>query len=247
MRTIIRINPAYKSLTPFINELAEKGVPSDATIIYDARNKVYTLQREGYSLNVKAFKVPSFPNNYVYGNIRKSKARRSMENAERLMSMNIGTPHPVAYIEKRTATKMKESYFVSIQVDAKNVRNWLENPERETLLPALAKEILRLHEAGVYHKDFSPGNILYTNDGGEYKFYLIDLNRMQFGSLNHAKKMSYFRCIYIESEEETAHLARLYAAAAGLDADAIEREARAELHKHFEHKRTINKLKKIFK
>jgi tRNA A-37 threonylcarbamoyl transferase component Bud32 len=247
MRKKLHINKQFTELDGFINELAETGVPADATIIYKARNRVYTISRGGYELNIKAFRCPKFPNNVIYGTLRESKARRSMENAERLISMGFNTPTPVAYIETREHGCLRESYYVSLQLKSDNLRDWTEKPDCEALLSAFAAETYRLHSAGVYHKDFSPGNVLYTSDGGTYKFYLIDLNRMQFGVKSHAKLMHNFKCINIESADETAHFARLYAAAAHCDAAAMEATAREELRKYLKRKETLHKIKKILK
>jgi tRNA A-37 threonylcarbamoyl transferase component Bud32 len=247
MRTIIHISKEYSRLSEFINELAENGVPSDAKMIYKARNRVYTVSRGGCELNIKAFRCPKFPNSMIYGNIRATKARRSMQNAERLLAMGFGTPAPVAYIERRKNGCVRESYYVSVQLQANNLRNWTEKPDCEALLTAFAAETYRLHCAGVYHKDFSPGNVLYTNIGGTYRFYLIDLNRMEFGVKCGAKLMHNFKCINIESANETAHFARLYAHAANINADAMEATARKELSKYLKRKHILHKIKNILK
>lgn len=247
MRTIIHLNPAFDVLQPVIDDLAVNGVPADATLIYEGRNSVYTLQRDGYLLNIKAFKVPRFPNCYVYGNLRKGKARRSLLNAQRLLNLGFDTPAPVAFIELRHGLRMGQSYYVSLQIQAENVRYWTQKPDHDAMLPALADEMVRLHRAGVLHKDFSPGNVLYTVAEGKYHFYLIDLNRMQFDVHSHCRLMRNFSAIHIESADQTARLARLYAAAANLDADTTEREARAQLDKYLKKKKTLRKLKNIFK
>lgn len=49
-----------------------------------------------------------------------------------------------------------------------------------------------LHEAEVYHADFSPGNVLYDRTEEGVRFSLIDINRMYFGpvSLNEDARIS---------------------------------------------------------
>ncbi len=247
MAVKIEINQDYQSLLPFINELASNGVPSDATLIYSARNRVYTIERGGYLLNIKAFRCPSFPNCYVYGRFRQTKARRSYQNSLRLAEMGFRAPTPVAYIEETAAGRMGKCYYVSLQLKADDLRDWVKKPDREPLLRALAAEMVRLHRAGVFHKDFSPGNVLYTSNGGEYQFYLIDLNRMQFDVRSHSTLMRNFRSIYIENEAETVHLARLYAEAAGLDVAATEGEARAQFAAYHRQKKFNRRIKSLFK
>ena len=41
-----------------------------------------------------------------------------------------------------------------------------------------------LHEAEVYHADFSPGNVLYDRTEEGVRFSLIDINRMYFGPVS---------------------------------------------------------------
>lgn len=48
-------------------------------------------------------------------------------------------------------------------------------------MTAFAEFTARLHEAGILHLDYSPGNILYDKIGEEYHFSLVDINRMHFG------------------------------------------------------------------
>lgn len=247
MSTKIVISPDHEHLRPFIEQLAADGVPADARLIYRARNRVFTVERNGIVLNIKAFRKPSFPNSYVYTNLRLSKARRSYFNAIKLISMGFSTPAPVAYVENTVAGRLRESYYVTEQITADDFRLWLDKgPGFQPVLKALAREMLRLHRAGVYHKDFSPGNVMFTREpDGSFRFWLIDLNRMEFNVFSHDRLMNNFRGIYIESPEETARLARLYALEAGLDPELTAREALARLNERNREKERTRRLKKL--
>ena len=50
------------------------------------------------------------------------------------------------------------------------------------MLEAFARFTVRLHEQGICHEDFNQTNILWEYDGaaGNYRFQLIDINRMHF-------------------------------------------------------------------
>ena len=104
-----------------------------------------------------------------------------------------------------------------------NIRHWeTEVPDYKQMIRAFAAFTYGLHSKGVYHKDYSPGNILFTRDGaGKYHFYMVDINRMEFGVKDKRKLYRNFRCLNIDSEEETARVAREYASFAGLDADRM--------------------------
>lgn len=251
MSVTIHIAPQFEKLRPLIEAIATNGVPAQAHEIYRARNRVYTLDADDTVLNIKSFKVPSFPNGYIYTTIRQSKARRSFANAERLLEMGIGTAPPVAYIEKKRHGRLRESYYISIQMDVDgDMREWLDNPRAQAALPALAAEIARLHHLGIRHKDLSPGNIMFRADATAphgYRFYLIDLNRMRFGVHSHALHMRNFESIYLESAEQTGHLAELYAPHVGMDPQQARNEA-IEAHRRFvRRKLRLKKMKNLFR
>ncbi len=131
--------------------------------------------------------------------------------------MGFGTPLPVAFVEKVEGGRVRESYYVSLQMAANAVRDWVTIPGNEQLIEALGADLVRLHRAGVLHKDYSPGNILYTKDlEGKYHFYYIDLNRMEFDVKDLRRLMRNFRAIHLDPEQ-TLRLARAYARAAGID------------------------------
>ena len=59
-------------------------------------------------------------------------------------------------------------------------------------MTAFAEFTARLHEAGILHLDYSPGNILYDKIGEEYHFSLVDINRMHFGEVDIKKGCANF-------------------------------------------------------
>ena len=180
-RYITDCNPDYSSLRPIVESITLNGAPDDAQVIFSKRNTVYTMMAGDEKLNIKAFRLPNIVNAFIYTTLRKSKAFRSYQNACRLIEMGFLTPKPIGYGEERDGIKLCHSYYISQHIDALNMRNWQDKPDCEPLLRAFAKEIVRLHHAGVWHKDFSPGNIIYTGNATDgYKFYYIDLNRMRF-------------------------------------------------------------------
>ncbi len=238
-------------MTPLIQAIAAHGVPAEANEIYHARNSVYAYScKDGTCLCIKDFHTPSAINSLIYTHLRRSKARRSYENARRLISMGFDTPDPVAYIEVHCGMRLTRSYYICRQIDgAEDLRLWhlRDAAVMSPVLDALAQYMVRLHRAGVYHKDFSPGNILYRTEDGRRRFYLIDINRMNFGVQSRKRLMDNFSRIDIESAEATADLARRYALAAGIDPETTASEAVAQLHKYLCGKHRHRMLKKLFK
>lgn len=246
MSVTIKTDNSNELINQLAETLAKNGVPEQAKRIYKGRNSVYSLKlADGSEVNIKAFKIPRGLNPYIYTLFRKSKARRSYENSLRLLEMNIRVPLPLGYVEVRKGINLTRSYYISRQIEADNMRDWEKKPNVESLLRALAKEIVRFHECGVLHKDFSPGNILYTgNQTDGYMFYYIDLNRMTFDVHNHRRLMTMFKAINL-NPEETARIGRYYGEAAGIGADVAEKEAREALQTYFDKKSRKRRLKKL--
>ncbi len=229
-----------------IKEIVANGFPAQAVQIYKGRNRLFCLDdADGTAVNIKAFHCPRFPNNYVYTTLRDGKAKRSFENANRLLSLGFGTPRPYGYGEVRSGLRMTRSYYFCEQLDAENVRDWERFDDCEEMLAALGEEMVRLHRAGVWHKDFSPGNILFKRlPGGRYRFYYIDLNRMEFGIKSRKSLMSMFRAINLD-EHQTARLARHYAAASGEDVATVVAEAVGQLRDYQADKKKHRFFKKL--
>jgi len=149
------------------------------------RNKIKLFELEGKTINVKSFKIPHLINKIAYKYFRKSKARRSFEYATALLEKGIGTPQPIAYFENYDSVGLKDSYYVSehLQCDL-TFRELVEipdYPDHSTILRQFTRFSFDLHEKGIEFLDHSPGNTLIKKVGeGQYNFYLVDLNRMNF-------------------------------------------------------------------
>lgn len=254
MKTAYHINERYRDkLTDLAMILADKGVPTDAKLIFEGRNKVYKLLWKGLNVNIKDFKIPGFPNDYVYTTLRKSKARRSFENAEEILKRGIPTPAPLAWIETKKDGKLNKSYYVSIQSSyPNNLRCWEKWDRKEAyeVLGAYAEFMLRIHRAGILHRDLSPGNVLWERDDktGAIRFQIIDLNRMKLYAKPLGKRQSFsnFRNINLV-EEETKRLAEIYGRLAGIDITEASEKALKTLRDDRKRKHNLKKLKNLFK
>lgn len=240
-----QINETHKDL---LTKLSDGIIPQEATIIYKGRNIVYSIIDKDCHINIKAFRTPKFPNCYIYTTLRESKARRSFENARTLLSLGINTPLPIAYIEIKECGKLTNSYYLCEQMDnLQTIRDWQKYPFSDQLLDNLAKFMKELIDKHIYHRDFSPGNILFEkSDDNKFTFYLVDLNRMEFGITDINKMNRMFRAITTNSEENQ-DLARRFATVAGLDINETQQMAAQQLQNYLDEKARNNKLKRIFK
>ncbi|MDE7368844.1 MAG: lipopolysaccharide kinase InaA family protein [Muribaculaceae bacterium] len=230
-----------------LESLSEEVIPSEAKVIYKGRNTVYTIHDNGRYINIKAFKKPAFPNDYIYTNFRKSKARRSFENAQKLIELGIKTPLPIAYIEIKEGAKLTRSYYLSEQMDnLQTVRDWSKFEFSDKLLDSLAAFMKELIDKKIYHRDFSPGNILFEKTDDKFTFYLVDLNRMEFNVTDPKKMNRMFRAI-TTNPDENQDLARHFAIASGLDINETQKMAAQQLQSYLNEKARNGKIKKLFK
>ncbi len=144
--------------------------------IIDARRNILRLT-EG--VVVKQFKTPNILRGIWYGWFGTSKARRSYENAIQLGSL---TPAPIAYCEVRYCGILRESWYACQQSSCLYTFNDLIDnplfPHREQILHSIGHFTAQLRAMGVWHRDYSGGNILFNEDGS--KIEIIDLNRIRW-------------------------------------------------------------------
>ena len=160
------------------------------------RNSLKLFNLSDKLINVKSFRVPNIINQIAYKFFRKSKAQRSFEYANKLVELNIGTPQPIAYYEFTTPFLFKKSYYVSEQQECdltyRELTTDLNYPNHEAILRAFTRFTFQLHEKGVHFLDHSPGNTLIKINNENYKFYLVDLNRMEFEPLDFETRIKNF-------------------------------------------------------
>jgi len=161
-----------------------------------ARNSIKLFDLNGVTINVKSFKIPSLLNKIAYKYFRKSKARRSFEYANKLQDLGIGTPKPIAYYEYFSFIGLQESYYVcehlNYDLTFRELITKPDYPDHEKILRQFTKFTWQLHEKGIYFKDHSPGNTLIVKNNNDYYFYLVDLNRMSFVTLDFETRMKNF-------------------------------------------------------
>ncbi|MDR1524872.1 MAG: hypothetical protein LBS79_06415 [Tannerella sp.] len=186
------IIPRYEYLREWIEDIPlsfEEG----GEILHKARNiiKVFSLDN-GLTVNVKKFHKPNIFNRIIYTFFRKSKAFRSYYHSLRIFEKGFHAAEAIAFIEINEGGLLSGSYYISLQCPGvREIREYYSGPlaGNEALIDAFARYSAALHDAGIYHLDYSPGNIL-IRDGlasGEYSFILVDVNRMKFMSVGTEK------------------------------------------------------------
>jgi tRNA A-37 threonylcarbamoyl transferase component Bud32 len=181
----IRIHPEFTNYKQFIEGIPE-GKYTPVEVYCNSRNTVTKVEVNDRIFVIKKYKIPTLFNRFVYTWIRKSKARRSFEYADRLLSYGVETAPPVAYIEERKSGLFNIGYFVSeyLPYPVLPKSRELEEEERELLKQQFIEFTSRLHETKIIHKDYNQNNVFYYKVEGRYHFALIDINRMDFGKNN---------------------------------------------------------------
>lgn len=188
------------------------------------RNSLKLFQLGDKTINVKSFRIPHLINQIVYRFFRKSKAQRSYEYANKLIEMNVGTPKPIGYYEFKTLFLFNKSYYISEQLDCDLIyRDLVDNlnyPNHDAILRAFTRFTYQLHEKGILFLDHSVGNTLIKLNNGDYQFFLVDLNRMEFRTLDFETRVKNFSRLTIQ-ESIVEVMSDEYAKCSGEDYNEI--------------------------
>jgi hypothetical protein len=124
---------------------------------------------------------------------RGSKAERSWRAAQRLVEEGFDTPRPLVWIE--SSAPDEPAWFVSELVEDFTEARYLLRAARagtaaadfprfplDEFLAGCAGLARRLHEAQIWFRDFTSGNVLLRRgEDGALRLFLVDLNRARFG------------------------------------------------------------------
>ncbi len=227
------VHPDFSDFAPLLPDIATHFDTVHESI-HKARNELRIVPMLGRDVVVKAFKIPHLLNRIVYGRFRASKAAKSFHNARELEKRGIATPQPVGYIEFYERGLFSASYYLSLHLPYDfTIREAFHHAvdDCEAVLDAFADFTRTLHDRGVWHVDYSPGNILVGREDGGYRFSLVDINRMQFKHVSPEEGLKNFAKFWAR-DEDLERLARRYAAASGFDPEravAIARQSAAAL------------------
>ncbi|HIP52025.1 MAG TPA: hypothetical protein EYG94_08065 [Campylobacterales bacterium] len=216
-----KINPKYKEeFTSFLKNIKEHFSNSDESI-HKARNELKIINYNDTATVVKAFKVPNIVNQFAYAYLRGSKAKKSYENAMKLIELGVETPEPIGFIEFYEKGLLKESFFISLhQPYDFLIREPLYEAnfeDRENIIKQFAEFSYELHQKNIFHKDYSAGNTLVIpKENGNYAFSIVDINRMQFKAIDLNLAMQNFNKLWANKLTLTI-IAKAYAKVSNVD------------------------------
>lgn len=215
----ILLTPAYQQHREEVEQIISKFVDC-GDIVHEGRNSIKTFHTQLGDWNVKRYHKPFLLNRFIYSFLRETKGERAFHYPERVLAANCETPSPIAYVEERNAWGLIGfSYFISEHCPYK--RRFYEFGDAAVadcadILVAFASFTARMHESGIYHRDYSPGNILFDFINNSWHFSIVDINRMQFGPVSIKKGCQNFARLW--GQPEFFHfLAQAYAQARHAD------------------------------
>lgn len=155
----------------------------------DAEHESHSSRVQRLTLAGKAYALKTFPCQSRWKDridrFRGSRARRSLQVGVLLQEARVGTPAPVACVERWDGHRLVENLLVTAW--AENCRSfkdvliaaytdYADSPTIMNLLKRVAVEIRKMHDAGIAHRDLGNQNILIPNRINESPQF-IDLNR----------------------------------------------------------------------
>jgi len=111
-----------------------------------------------------------------------SKARKVVNATGFLSEKGISTPKVLAWGEAKRGLFLERSFILSEWLSSVPARDLLTGHAKEasSSLKKIAQGVASLHEAGAFHGDLNPGNVLLEGD----KVFFIDLDRIKFRNKN---------------------------------------------------------------
>jgi hypothetical protein len=214
------LNPKYEYFKKDLLNIKLLFSNSDKSI-HKARNELKIIEIDSVKYVIKSFKVPHIINRVAYTYFRKGKAKKSYLNAIKLLNLGINTPEPIGVIEFFNFNLLSESYFISLyepyDFTIREVFHHNIN-EYKLILKEFAKFTYDIHKHGIWHEDYSLGNILITQKNTNYKFSLVDINRMKFQDIKGYNGLKNLNKFWAKDKEDLIYLATEYAKLAQLDA-----------------------------
>lgn len=216
----LKYNEKFKNFKNTILDIKSIFLKNTETI-HLARNELKIIKLENINTVVKAFRIPNILNQLVYAYFRKSKTSKAFYNATKLHKLGVSTPEAIGYIEFFKFGLLKESFFISKEFKYDFTIAHIRDDQpiyKQKVLEDFAKFTYYIHSKGVWHSDYSGGNILIKKEKDKYSFSIVDINRMKFHKIKNYEGLENFNKLWF-NEDDLTTIAKIYSKLAGLDED----------------------------
>jgi tRNA A-37 threonylcarbamoyl transferase component Bud32 len=154
---------------------------------------------DGASSFLKISEARSFAAGIV-DRLRGSRARRALRGAKTLLDAGFLCPRPLAAMDAIEKGAVRRSYLLSEALEGAEILSHFalgrtgerrHGPDRrKAVAEALAREIRRLHDAGLYTRDLQETNVMVEKNGAGLRFYFLDLEDFRrMGSVSWRRRM----------------------------------------------------------
>lgn len=178
----IMMNEPCADIGGFLLSVPERMDKEEGTCLHQGRNVIRLLEWHGRKYAIKRFRYKS-AFRQIAALLDRDKAKRSYENALALLRYGIPTPLPAGYIVRRSMSGLaRDGYYISEYISMPPICEGLHEFDgfNVPLVTAFAQFAANMHESGFVHNDLNGTNVRYVTDGDNFRFCLIDLNRMRF-------------------------------------------------------------------
>ena len=194
----VTISPKYSgndSLRKLVGNLPDAIASGKGDLIYDKRNKIHRFRlNDGFNVIVKQFKKPNLFQRICYSTFWNNKAKKSYDFGNRLLSLGIDTPEPIASVTYYNQFGIVDSYYFVSTEDTRadcTFLNKTDISQNQPFIDALSAYLISIHEKGFLHGDTNLSNFLYEKlNDGTFQFAVIDTNRSRLLSRHASMKDS---------------------------------------------------------
>jgi len=111
---------------------------------------------------------------------RGTRAERAWRRGHALLVRGVGTARPLAWLDRRDGLRGRHGTIVTEALDGHRpldlVLPELRGRDRAACIETVAREIRRLHDSGLSHRDLKAQNILLRRDGVSWRAALVDMD-----------------------------------------------------------------------
>ncbi len=111
---------------------------------------------------------------------RGTRAQRAWRRGHALLVRGVGTARPLAWIDRRDGLRGRWGMIITEALDGyrplDRVLPELHGPDRAACIETVAREIRRLHDSGLSHRDLKAQNILLRRDRASWRAVLVDMD-----------------------------------------------------------------------
>ncbi len=192
-RVLYAATPEWEAFADRIDELI--NAQGFDQIKATARTRAGFFSHEG----LEAFAKRVYSGGYLKGMIARvvgSRAQRALRGERILTEGGFRHPKPLLIMEERSFGSIRASYIVTEPLRAAQVLSAVAIGRRRPLKlrkdasEQVAREIRRLHNAGIYTRDMQETNLMIENRHGEFPLFFVDFEDFrQAGSVSMRQRM----------------------------------------------------------